>query len=109
VAAIAGAIERPPEDVCLGVVRHLHLGSGQLLAEGDRLPLVSGPAGATAERQADGLEAIRLAGAVRPPQQGDALAEDQLSRRQVAKAERLERGDAHPRGPQTFSRIGITR
>src|SRR4051812_44699168 len=57
----------------------LRLGARQLRTEPNDLALVRGATRARREREVDGLEQIRLAGTIRPENNGEALAKPSLS------------------------------
>ena len=78
------------------------------LPEAHELALVGGPARMAGAAEVERLEQVALAGAVRPADHGEALAEGHLGPLVVAEVAQAGARDAHPPA-YTLSRIGITR
>ena len=113
VATPGAAAHRAHERALAITVGDARLDAGQRLAERDRLPIVTGPTGATGECHVRGLEQVRLPRAVRPPKQVQARLELDLEGGEVAQIEGAYGLDHHGRlqtdAAYALSRIGITR
>jgi hypothetical protein len=97
VAPLAGAVESRGQHGARGALqRQLDARGG--LVEGDHVAVGASAEGAADEAEVDGLEQVRLPGAVGTVQDDDAGAERGVRVGEVAKAPGLQRGDHH-RGP----------
>ena len=93
--AFTGAVQRPQQPAWIAVSANIGLDSSHALAEGNRLSLVASAARVAGERQADRLQEVRLAGPIRPPQEGQPIAQLDLLCSQIAKPDHPEASDAH--------------
>ena len=89
------AIDRAEELAALALVLDRHLHPRQRLAERDRLAIRAGPARAAGEAHVERLEEVRLARAVGAVEERHPLPQLDLRRREVPKAEGVERDDPH--------------